>query len=217
MGWIHQVRDAGRFYWSAIKIAFSGKFGLAEKSSGAAALFIAVVAIYSRGWEAAMTWLPVLVFFAVFLATTFAGFLLGCYSLYRDQQQRALDAEAELAALADYRWINFALAVKEAMAENVNERMMRLTAAKRDNRATEEQLNELKDLSSFRTTRMRDNLWGAKMLARGRCPEGELRHIPAAFWRRARMGFRDGWAESGGLRYTKIEVAFPPIDRRPSA
>jgi len=209
MRWKKQVKSAARFYWSAIKIAFSGKFGLAEKTSGAVALLITVVAIYFKGLEGAMTWLPVLVFFTVFLATTFVGFMLGCYSLYRDQRQRALNAEAELAALANYNWVNFALAAKEAMTEDFNERMMRYSTARKANRATEEDINELKLLSSFRISRMRDKLWAAKMLARG-LRDGEVCDIPANFWCHARMNFREGWAESGDVLFTDIEVAVLP-------
>jgi hypothetical protein len=84
------------FYQQVFAKAFSGKFWLAEKISGAFALFFAAGVVLAGKWEAAVNWLPFAVFMAVFLITVSVGLIVAPWSIAREENAARSAAEGRL-------------------------------------------------------------------------------------------------------------------------
>jgi hypothetical protein len=77
----------GQFYWLVLKTAFSGRFWYAEKIAGGVGLFLAFALWYYPvpGWEAAVNWLPFLVFAGVFASVVVVRLVVAPWKIYSDE------------------------------------------------------------------------------------------------------------------------------------
>jgi len=87
-----------RFYREVARRAVSGRFWFAEKIAGGFALFFGAAAWYlaSKDMEAAVNWLPFIVFAAVLAGTLSIGLIVAPWRIYREEAEGRVIAEKRL-------------------------------------------------------------------------------------------------------------------------